>query len=155
MLPSISLKSQSYRPLSHAFCLLYKNRFIYLLTDIGRDCHCWGISDTCRIHQYILTGNTVLTQAWHPTSCRGPAAVLPSVLHLIPQGDAPTAEKAASVLLRRTTGNSRGIKLLRVPAERPIYSSLHYPDNEGPTPKSSSLSSYCIFDAGVHPPQIS
>ena len=66
-----------------------------------------------------------------------------------------TAEKAASVLLRRTTGNSRGIKLLRVPAERPIYSSLHYPDNEGPIPKSSSLSSYCIFDAGVHPPQIS
>lgn len=84
-----------------------------------------------------------------------PAAILPSVLHLIPQRGVPTAEKAASVLLRRTTGNSRGIKLLRVPAECPIYSNLHYPDNEGPPPKSSSSSSYCIFDAGVHPPQIS
>ena len=37
----------------------------------------------------------------------------------------------------------------------PYLLQLHYPDNEGPIPKSSSLSSYCIFDAGVHPPQIS
>lgn len=155
MLPSISLKSQSYRPLSHAFCLLYKNRFIYLLTDIGRDCHCWGISDTCRIHQYILTGNTVLTQAWHPTSCRGACRCTPVRFTPDSARRCTHSGKSGSVLLRRTTGNSRGIKLLRVPVERPIYSSLHYPDNEGPIPKSSSLSSYCIFDAGVHPPQIS
>lgn len=80
MLPLIPLKNQSYRPLSHAFCLLHKNRFIYLLTDIGREYHRYGISDACRMHQCILTGNVVSTQARCATACRIPAAILPPVL---------------------------------------------------------------------------